>query len=507
MKTLFMLSALLSFLCAPVEAQDIDRFRIHLIAVRTEAEAIDIVRRLNGGQKFTEVARSYSIDPSARAGGYMGTIALRDLRPEFQDALKGVEPGQVSRIARVGQTYFLLLLSPDEQGREAQLMEAVTKGDAATMKRLIAAGADPNARFENGATVLMNAAFAGHLEVVRVLLASGSDVNASLADGSTALMAASLGGYSDVVRLLIDAGAQVRARTRVGATALTEASHAGHTDVVRILLAAGAEVNASLADGTTALMAAALGGHPEVVRTLVSAGAQVNGKDNRGWTALTYAASSTNTSTVRALVDSGAGANPEERFIMMGSTYVNEYYASNKAGLLDLATTEFQSVLDADSDNVSALLWMGAVEFLRWGETPGVEQFRKANALLRKSAELDPNDAQRHYWVAATNSIFVSRATGLSLTESAAILNEGIDHARKAIALDSTYSSAMAYLSVLYRQRAERASDSEERSRFLTLSRAAAQDVVKSGSRPPRPNDQFSRPSAPGPPELPPATP
>jgi ankyrin repeat protein len=504
MKTLCVLSALLAFVCVRVEAQHEDRFGVHLIAVRTEAEAIDILRRLNAGQKFADLARSRSIDPSARAGGYMGTIALRDLRPEFQDALNGVGPGQVNRIARVGQTYFLLLLSPDEEGRAAQLMEAATKGDAATVKRLVAAGADPNARFENGSTVLMNATFLGHLEVVGVLLASGSEVNATLADGSTALMAASLGGHSDIVRILIDAGAQVRARTRVGATALTEASHAGHIDVVRILLAAGAEVNASLTDGTTALMAAALGGHPEVVRTLVAAGAQVNRKDSRGWTALTYAAASTKTSTVRALVDGGAGANIEERLIMMGSTYVNEYYASNEARLLDLATTEFQSVLAANSENVSALLWMGAVEFLRWGETPSLEQFRKANSLLRRSADLDPNDAQRHYWVAATNSIFASRATGLTETESAAILNEGIDHARKAIAVDPTYSSAMAYLSLLYKQRADRAFDIGERSRFLMLSQAAADDVVKSGNRPPPPNDQFSRPAAPPPPELPP---
>jgi ankyrin repeat protein len=503
MKTLFILSALVASLCGRVEAQDVDRFGVHLIAVGTEAEAIDVLRRLNAGQKFADLARSRSIDPSSRAGGYMGTIALRDLRPEFQDALSGVAPGQVSRIARVGQTYFLLLLSPDEGDRAAQLMEAATKGDAATVKRLVAAGADANARFENGSTVLMNAAFAGHLEVVRVLLTSGGEVNASLADGSTALMAASLGGHADIVRVLIDAGAQVKARTKLGATALTEASHAGHIDVVRFLLASGAEVNATLIDGTTALMAAALGGHPDVARALLAAGAQVNLKDNRGWTALTYAAASTKTSTVRALVESGAGANREERLLMMGSTYVNEYYASNETGLLDLAANEFQAVLTADSDNVSALLWMGAVEFLRWGETPGLEQFRKANSLLRRSAELDPNDAQRHYWVAATNSIFASRATKLPESESAIILNEGIEHARKAIALDPTFSSAMAYLSILYRQRADRAADMGERSRFLALSQAAAEDVVKSGNRPPRPNDQFSRPSAPPPPELP----
>jgi hypothetical protein len=380
-------------------------------------------------------------------------------------------------------------------------MEAATNGDAAAVKRLIDTGADVNQRFENGLTVLMNASFAGNVDVVKLLLTAGADANASLGNASTALMAASLAGHASVVRALIDAGANVKARTNTGATALTEASHAGHIDVVRILLTAGAEVNTPLNNGSTPLMAAALGGHADVIRVLIDAGAELSAKDSGGRTALAHAASSVKTEAVKALVDSGAAGEKEGR-IVMGTTYVNEYYVSNASGLLEQAAAEFQRSLDADPQNAAALEWMGAIEILRWSDNPTFQQFSRANSFLKKAVALDDQDPVRHYWIAATSWKFASGAKIASNAEVLAILDDGIEHARKAIELDPMYSSAMAYLSLLYQARAERTLDVTERTRFLKLSNTADDDVMKSGNRPPRPNDQFSRPAAPPPPQL-----
>src|SRR5688500_18936310 len=116
MKALLLLIAMASMPPLRAQPQDMERVGVRLIAVRTEADAMDVSARLKAGEQFAELARSRSIDPSARAGGYIGTMALRDLRTEFQDALNGVSFGSVSRIARVGQTYFLLQLSADEEG-------------------------------------------------------------------------------------------------------------------------------------------------------------------------------------------------------------------------------------------------------------------------------------------------------------------------------------------------------------------------------------------------------
>jgi hypothetical protein len=123
--------------------------------------------------------------------------------------------------------------------------------------------------------------------------------------------------------------------------------------------------------------------------------------------------------------------------------------------------------------------------------------------MLVKAAGLGADDAVLQYWVAAISSIFVTRSRNLGGKEAAGILDTGIEFARKAVALDPEYSSAFAFLSVLYAQRADRADSVGEREQFVRLSEAAAGDVVRSGNRPPRPNDQFSRPSPPAAPILP----
>jgi hypothetical protein len=145
---------------------------------------------------------------------------------------------------------------------------------------------------------------------------------------------------------------------------------------------------------------------------------------------------------------------------------------------------------------------MGAIEILRWSDNPSFQQFYRANSFLKKAAALDAGDPVRHYWIAATGWKFASAAKTASNAEILAILDDGIEHARKAIELDPMYSSAMAYLSLLYQARAAVTLDATERTRFLKLSDTAAEDVMKSGDRPPRPNDQFSRPAAPPPPQL-----
>jgi FOG: Ankyrin repeat len=67
-----------------------------------------------------------------------------------------------------------------------------------------------------GLTALMLAAAHKQADSVRLLLAAGADVNAKNDDGSTALMAASLKGDINVVRMLLDANADVNVRDKDG---------------------------------------------------------------------------------------------------------------------------------------------------------------------------------------------------------------------------------------------------------------------------------------------------
>ncbi len=88
---------------------------------------------------------------------------------------------------------------------------------------------------------LRDAARVGHTETVRALLAAGADVNAKTPTGGTALMITARFGHPEIAQALIAAGADVNATDEDGKTALARATGGGHTEIVRVLLAAGAK--------------------------------------------------------------------------------------------------------------------------------------------------------------------------------------------------------------------------------------------------------------------------
>jgi ankyrin repeat protein len=82
------------------------------------------------------------------------------------------------------------------------LRKAAEKGDVAKVHRLLAQGADANAKDDKGVTALMLAAGKGHAEIVQALLDAGADAEAKDNQGLTAAMRAECGGFADIVRLL-----------------------------------------------------------------------------------------------------------------------------------------------------------------------------------------------------------------------------------------------------------------------------------------------------------------
>ena len=85
---------------------------------------------------------------------------------------------------------------------DSDLLKMAREGADSLVKLLLSAGADVNARDENGQTPLMLAAAEGHNETVAALLDAGADVQAKDNDGKTASLLAGEKGHAEIVQIL-----------------------------------------------------------------------------------------------------------------------------------------------------------------------------------------------------------------------------------------------------------------------------------------------------------------
>ncbi|MGB3689406.1 MAG: peptidylprolyl isomerase [Jannaschia helgolandensis] len=77
-----------------MEAQP--EFNASHILVETEEEAQALIEALDGGADFAELAQEKSTGPSGPNGGQLGWFGPGMMVPEFENAVAGMEPGEVS---------------------------------------------------------------------------------------------------------------------------------------------------------------------------------------------------------------------------------------------------------------------------------------------------------------------------------------------------------------------------------------------------------------------------
>jgi ankyrin repeat protein len=116
------------------------------------------------------------------------------------------------------------------------LLEAAEKGDLPEVKRLLAGGADKDARRKfDGWTPLHLAAWKNHVDVVRCLLEAGADKNAKNDQGDTPIHWAVDLGHVDAVRCLLEAGADPSAKGWGGRTPWVIARTNFDQNMIRLL--------------------------------------------------------------------------------------------------------------------------------------------------------------------------------------------------------------------------------------------------------------------------------
>ena len=125
----------------------------------------------------------------------------------------------------------------DNDGRTALHYACQNIDDFDTFLMLIKAGADVNASYQYGATVLMLAASRAKPEILDLLIKAGADINAKHVGGWTALMVAAFNDRLETVKVLINSGADISAKSNEGKTALDYAK----TDEIRRIMLASAQ--------------------------------------------------------------------------------------------------------------------------------------------------------------------------------------------------------------------------------------------------------------------------
>ena len=193
--------------------------------------------------------------------------------------------------------YAQVAPSMTEQAGYAGLFAAASRGDAAEIARLFAAGADVRARDGNARTPLHVAAYASQRDAMRALVKAGADPNALEGDRYDIVTIAAVANDLPTLKAALELGCSAKNITsRYDGTALIAAAHLGHVEVVRELIRAGAPLDHVNNLGWTALIESIVLGdggarHTATLAALVAAGANVNIPDRGGTTPLKLATS------------------------------------------------------------------------------------------------------------------------------------------------------------------------------------------------------------------------
>ncbi|KAM3067595.1 hypothetical protein ACMFMG_000090 [Clarireedia jacksonii] len=288
--------------------------------------------------------------PQVRSAIRRSIRSLPAGREELMNAIRQRDPRKVEALIKCEE----FQLDQMSESGDTALVLASRWGSKEVIKCLLAHGADPNQRDQDGCTPLFAAAgrHSASLDIVKLLVDGGADVNA-VAGGlkCTPLhCAAQMASNFSILQFLLSRGATTELRNSHGLTPLYIAARqhcvvsvkllleygavvdssnwdtkdrkhgetpliaaayfdkgiAHNTHIMELLIHAGADVN--LRAGSTqhtALMIASLKGYDQGIKCLLEQGANESIRDANGYNAIMYAAKSGNVRLIKTLTEYG----------------------------------------------------------------------------------------------------------------------------------------------------------------------------------------------------------
>ena len=91
-----------------LKVNDLPKIRASHILVEKQSQALKALEELKAGAGFRELARKYSICPSAKRGGDLGQFDRGQMVREFEQAAFALRIGEVSGLVRTKFGYHII---------------------------------------------------------------------------------------------------------------------------------------------------------------------------------------------------------------------------------------------------------------------------------------------------------------------------------------------------------------------------------------------------------------
>ena len=116
-----------------LQSQTDGKADLGILVTSSESQAKQALEQLKTGMDFGVLAKEKSIDPSAVDGGYLGRLDPLQLRPEFRQALKGLQPGQFTKVISAPAGFTILTIfesAPRTQDLDAERIKSLFSSGA-----------------------------------------------------------------------------------------------------------------------------------------------------------------------------------------------------------------------------------------------------------------------------------------------------------------------------------------------------------------------------------------
>jgi tetratricopeptide (TPR) repeat protein len=185
--------------------------------------------------------------------------------------------------------------------------------------------------------------------------------------------------------------------------------------------------------------------------------------------------------------------------LYLATAYASQYIpgapSEDNVRMGQQAIQEFQDVLKEDPNNLAAIDGIGSILFNMGGTPYDTKKFEESKSFHKKHIELKPDDPEPYYWMGVIDWSMAYRGNKeLRVNYNAkakksikddeplppavrddfikqygSIIDEGVADLKKAIERRPDYDDAMAYLNLLYRQKADMETSPDDRKNDLKM--------------------------------------